>query len=520
MQSQCSDEEPSKKAPPASGSGGRPYLPDFNVQRRNKPKLLRALAREHDIVSTKSLVAAYNATTDENERVVLLGWLRKYGEGREDRLEPEFVLEYAELAKIAPVFEQDADVLRRLVYDFSSLINPGEFLNKDVAKALFSALTWVDSAVYDTVWLMDLGLDLLLSLSSRPRLTKHNFLEYEANFLCIHQVFFLLRIIGRGRFFEKEKEEFCRVIAQKKKEMELSSMYYPVSFHLDLIRQAVERLEIEDEPSRLTKAARYTASGLYGGMHHVFHFLRKLAGGDIDPTSIEDAYRKGRATIARAGILEQEWYDILQILTAARLSALKEDKKCELLALAYDTALEGQQKTTRENHQKALRFGIIQEMRLLASDKSSSQDGRERATAKLLELATNQAISENWIHDGDILTEILDSLHMIHSVAEQNQEIAEALEKIQQSCDEGARVTLTTWLNGNTIEEKLQMRRREDTNKERDDVFIKTGATVGYLHPSTIRYNVEDLKKRYLHDSFATVSACYIVLIIQKSWSC
>ena len=251
------------------------------------------------------------------------------------------------------------------MYALASRIRPGEFLNENVAKALLNALTWVDATVYDDpAQLIVLAKKLLFSLSSDLRLTKHNFAKYEANFLALHHVFLLLHSIGRGYLLEEEKKELRRVVAQKKEEMKLSIAYYPVFFHFELIQQAVERLEIENAPSRSAQVTRYAASGLYGGMH-VFHFLRKLAGGDIDPTSVEDAYRKGRAAIANLGVLEHEWYDILQILTAARLSALKEEKKCELLALAYNVTIEGQRKTRRANDQKTLRFGIVHEMRLL-----------------------------------------------------------------------------------------------------------------------------------------------------------
>ena len=511
MQSKFSKEEPSGGGPSGSGSGGRVHMQNFNILKKTGPMLLRAVAKKYNILNTKSLVTAYNATTVANERAVLLGWLRKYGEGSDECLKPKAVLEYAELFKVANVSEQDADILRNLVYGLGSLIRPGEFSGENVAKALLSALTWVDSAVYDdTAQLTHLAYTLVSGLSRWPRLTRQNFLKHEANFLCIHQVFFLLHSIGRGYLCEKEKKEFRQVVTQKREDMEISNLFYPVSFHFDLIQQAVERLEIEDAPSRLTKAKRYAASGLYGGMH-VLHFLRKLAGGDVDPTSMEDAYRRGRAAIANAGVLEREWYDILQILTAARLGTLKEEKKCELLALAYDAAMEGQRKTTTVNHQKALRFGIVQEMRLLTSDRDSCYDGRKMATDKLIELATDQAISENWIHDADIFTAILDALHLVYLTGEEKQETAEALHKIQQSCDEHAIGTLTVWLDGNTIEEKLQMQRQEHTDDEHGDLFATTGAAVGYLHPSTIRSNVEDLKRTYLHDNFATVSAFDIV---------
>ena len=516
MQTQAFNEELSAGGPSASGSGGNRRLSDSNIQGKDASRLLRAVAKKHNVVSTESLVVAYNATTVPNERAVLRNWLLKYGETREDCLRPKAVLEYAELAKVVHVSEQDAEILRNVVYDIGSLIRSDEFLDENVANALLSALTWADATVYDDLaQLFVLAKRLLFSLSSELRLTKHSFAKLEASFLAISQVLFLLQSVGRGYVLEEEKKALRQAVAQKRDAMKLSVQYYPVFFHFELLQQAVERLEVEDAPSRLTKAARYTASGLYGGMH-AFHFLRKLVGGDIDPASIEAAYRKGRAAIVSARVLEREWYDILQILTAARISALKEEKKSEVLALAYDTAMEGQRKTTREANQKALRYGIVQEMRLLASDKGSSQDGRKKATTKLVELATNQAISENWTHDADILTAILDALHVIYTTGEENQEMAEAIHTIQQLYDKRAKENFTAWQDGNTIEEKIQIQCQEDTNKEQTDVFINTGAAVGYLHPSAIRSNIEDLKRTYLHDDFATVSACDIVSIKHK----
>ena len=494
---------------------------DSTEEERHDPKLLRAIAIKRNIDSTKSLVAAYNATTDKNERAVLLGWLLKYSRRREECLTPESVLEYSELAKIAYISKRDAEVLRKLIYGLCSLIRPGELHNENIAEALFGALTWIDPAVYDdAAQIMDLGLDLLLSLSSRPRLTKQNFFKHEAKFFSIHQALFLLQIIGRGYLLEEEIKEFRRVIAQKREEMKLSISHYSVSFHFDLIQQAVERLEIEDAPSRLVQAKRFAASGIYGGIH-VLHFLRKLAGGDIDPLSIEDAYRKSRVAIANAGVFEREWYDILQILTAARIHALKEAKKCEIFRLAYDAAMEGQRKMSRANDQKALRFGIVQEMKLLASDEDSSYDGRKEATKKLVELATNEAIFENWIHDADILTEILDALYKTGTIDEQTRETDEALRKIQQSCDERAKGTLMIWLDGNTMEEKLKVRRQEHADAEHEDLFTKTGAAVGYLHPHTIHSNIKDLKETYLDDNFATVDASLTFFLIKhKSFLC
>ena len=58
--------------------------------------------------------------------------------------------------------------------------------------------------------------------------------------------------------------------------MKLSILYCPVFFHFELIRQAVDRLEIEDAPSRSAQATRYTASRLQRWMH-IFHILKTLS---------------------------------------------------------------------------------------------------------------------------------------------------------------------------------------------------------------------------------------------------
>ena len=265
MQTQALNEELSAGGPSASGSGGNRRLSDSNIQGKDASRLLRAIAEKHNIVSTEWLVAAYNATTVLNEGAVLRNWLLKYGETKEDCLKPKAVLEYSELAKVAHFSEQDARVQRNLVYDLGSLIHRDEFLDENVAKALLSALTWADATVYDDLApLFVLAKKLLFSLSSELRLTKHNFAKHEASFLAISQVLFLFQSVGRGYVLEEEKKALRQAVTQKRDAMKLSVQYYPVFFHFELLQQAVERLEVEDAPSRLTKAARYAASGLSG----------------------------------------------------------------------------------------------------------------------------------------------------------------------------------------------------------------------------------------------------------------
>ena len=507
MQAQVSNNEPSVAEPSCS----RPCPPNSDVKDLNDIRLLHAVSKERNIDSTKSLVAAYNATTDQSERGVLLPWLRQYNTRSEECSRPETVFEYSELAKIVPCGGHDDHLLREFIGTFHCRLREcrGELLHENIAKALFRSLTWVESSVHeDPVQLLDLATDLVSTLSFRSRLTRQNFSQYEAAFLAIHHVLHVLHEIGRSGLLEDEKKKLRQVIAKKKTEMKSSMQHYPVQFNFGLIQQAVERLETKNAPSRITQAARYALSALYGGAH-ILHLLKDLVRLDINPEAFEDACTKIRNVIARRGVSEKQWYDLLQSLIAARLRALKSAEKIELFFKVYEIVMERQRKIKRGEEQKALRYGIIQEITMLANQ-ASCAEVREVATTKLLELATNTAVLDSWSDDSDLLLALLDAVHEIHVLGECKPKTAETLREMERCCREHDRETLATWLGHDTMEAKLQMQRQEETNPQCREMFVSIGKDVGYIPLATIRYNVENLKEKYLHDKFAVVSTLFI----------
>ena len=501
----ASDEEMSQGEPSTGARRNAPRPHDSDVQEVDDPKLLRAVSKKYSIDSTQSLVAAYNASTDGRERGVLFRWLRQYNRRNEECLSADTVFEYAQLAKIIPFTVQDEELLRKLVYALRFRLRQGEFIDSEsIAEALWIALTWVEASVYnDTAQLVVVAKDLVSSLSSSPRLTRQNLAKHEATFLALHQTFFLLHVIGRTSLCEEEKKQLRRAVAKKMEEMKLSITYYPVCFHFSLIQQAIERLEIEDAPSSLEQAKRYTMSGLYGGLH-AFHLLRRLASGDIDPVAVECAYKRSQDAAAYAGVSAKQWYDLLQILAAARYQAIKDETKIELFMVAYNVVMDGQRKT-RKQDLKALRYGIVQETRLLTRQ-GCCKSVRKEATMKLMDVATNHAVVDNWIDDADVLTSLLDAVYEVHATGEYKEETTKVLQELQQSCEGRGRETLALWLDGDTMENKLRMQSRQETNQERAAVFDKIGREVGYLPLVTIRSNLEDLKETYQQDNFAKVN--------------
>ena len=506
MQAQAPDEGPSSGGPPASRTGSRPVVELPVVEERYDPKLLRAVAHKRVIDSTKSLVAAYNATTNEDERAVLLGWLCKYHERSADCLTPKVVLEYAELANIAPRSTSEKDVLKDLINDLTSCICEGSFLAPNVAAALYSALVHVDPSAYDGAeHLVVVARKLLGSLTREPKLTRRTFAKNEATFLALQQTFFLLREANQNDMDKEEKQELCRTVAEKRRTMELSCKHYPVNFHFKALRQAAERLKDEDAASRVTRTKQYVMCALCGFVD-VFHFLMNLARGDIDPAAIEEAYERNRAAIDNMGATKRLWFESVRSLMAKRLEASKDEKKLGHFKSEFDAATETQQKSMKREDLKALKSGIIQEMRLLAS-RTACEAVRKAVTAKLLMLPTSRAVFEDWFNDEDIFTAFLDALHEVHTTSDENQETTEAFRQIRQSCEGRAQSTLSAWLGGGAVKDKLEMRRQQEARAQRNKVFVTIARHVGYVPLDRVWSNINDLKERYKHDSFAKVSS-------------
>ena len=506
MQAMAPDEGPSEVGFPASGIGSRPIIERSNARQCDDPRLLRAVAMKYNIDSTKSLVEAYNKTTDKDERAVLLKWLRKYGRRSEECLRLESVLEYSELSKIKSRSSHEDDVLGDLFRGLCSRLCQGEFLETNTAIALYRTLTHAEPSSYGgTAQLVNVTKKLLGTLSPQPKLTRENFAKHEATFLALHQAFFLLHMSNRNDIDEKEKQDLRRAIAAKENELELSCKCYYVRFHFKALRQAVERLELRDAPSKLTQAMRCVACGLYA-LLHVFHCFRNLARCDIDPAAIADACEKSQAYFVGIGVSRKAWFDSFRTLMAARLAASKTEMDLEHFDLAYRTEIE-KQRTTRDGEDlKALRFGIIQELGVLVN-KGSPEHVRRDVALKLTELTARQAVDGGWIEDDDVLVALLDVLRELDAITESNEETKEALRVLYESCRSGASKELTELMKAKDMEDRHRTEISQALQEERTNLCTEIGRDMGYIPPAVINSNREDLRRTYLKDDFATVTS-------------
>ena len=502
MQARAPDEGPSGVRSSASETGGQLTTQDAETEERYNRIILRAVVRRCNINSTKSLVAAYNATTDEDERAALLGWLRKYHERSEDCLTPKTVLEYAELVNIVPCSTSEKDILKNLIRDLCSCIRAGNFLNPNFAAALRRALVRINPSAYGGAeQLMVVAWKLLRSLSATPILNRENFSEHKWIFLALQQTFFLLNTVNQNEIAEEEKQALSRIIAEKERTMKLSCKLYSVDMHFQVLRQAVERLKGDTTPRRVPQTERYDMCGLV----HVFHSLRNRARGDIDPTALEDSSERNQVSVIEMSKMSKRpWFDSLWDLIAARLKLTKDEINLAAFESAYSSTIENQRKIKNGKELKALRFGIIDELGVLAIEGSSDSTRRE-ATIMLSDLATQQAVSEGWIDDDDILIALLNVIYDVHVTGQCNETTKEALEALHQACEGSSSDALVEWLDGNSIEDKLRAGSLQGIVPEHEKLLTQIGRDVGHIPLAVMNAHKEELRQRYLHSDFATV---------------
>ena len=478
-------------------------------------KRLRAIAIKRNIYSTKTLVAAYNATTDWTEQRVLQEWLWEYVRRSGDCLNQQAVLEFSELANIAPCSVFEKSLLQNVVYKLCAAVRDQEILRPNFGTALYRALVHVDDSVYDSNGkLVVVAKRLLSTLSPEVKLSNENYAEHETTFLALHQALYLLHKISQTGIPipRDEKRKLRRCIVKKEKEMDPVSEYYPVNFHFKALRQAVERFQVRDPCTIVSQA-------MWCGFLRVFPCLRNLTRFDVGQAAIMEYFGRLRQETVSVGMFKTPWFDMFRTLMTARLEASKDEAKLFLFLSECDAAMKLQQMMEGEDL-KAIRFGILQEMRQLTSQ-TSSKFVREKVTMEFLRLTTSRAIFEEWFNDADIFTAFLEALYEIHKMNNDNQETTQAFLQMQQSCEGDARRTLSAWLGGDTMENKLQIRHQQQAYAACNAVFTKIAQSAKYHDPfNAIRTNIGDLKEKYLNDTFATVSDCDIASIIHKSCLC
>ena len=495
-----------------SGPEVRPAGQSDNVSDEKK---LRALVREKSIDSTASLVRAYNGSATGETEHLLHKFLFIYCAKKEQYINPNTVIEYAELCKIKPRTDDDRELLHEVVLALTGRIPVGEFAAESVAEALYRSLLWTPPAIIqeDLTGLTALADKLTASLHPTPRLTEANFPSHEATFEALHEVFVLMQRTANKRVTVEQKKRFQSSLRAKRSSMGDSCKHYPVQYYFRLIEQSIQRLELDEEPSPILKAI-HCLYIITCGFLHISHAVKQILKLDIDPSQLKALPGNLKELVADIDVAERQWYDLLQALSVAGKKTVEDHQKLEIFEESYKTVEATVWKMRRNEDGKALLFGLMQELRHLSLAQGSAEVSAS-GSSKLFALA--EAVSNSvWVKDKDIVEALLRCLHAVRSRGNDAEAALRFSQRLIDSVKSNAvSKAVREWTGDKSLEEKL----REAVHSPPEptgQLFHAMSREIDLVPLEEAHSNIERLRILYQSKRFATVRLLSLFLIVES----
>ncbi|MCG8341022.1 MAG: hypothetical protein MI674_07180, partial [Cytophagales bacterium] len=490
---------------------------------------------------------------------------------------PEDLQEYSSLAHIQATPEN-----RRLRESyFNSLCNKikgGQYGETPLIEALEYTLQNIDSDVFEgnpstLIWL---GKDLLAKLDpSSNKFTKATYSTHRSTLYALHQTLVLIQLIDPSQWDEGIYSQF----KEKVEAIAGNANYYPFRYHALLLDQILQRLKSEEYRARLKRMR--IVDGLRAGWA-VGQAVVSMAAGKLDIDALKKIYESLKAAFAREGIEAKSWYDryqdIVQCIHAledirseikdflgncktledAFASEKMEEKTwydchqavkyASILSLGdsnkysvFEQGLEALQKAKLKNNEegrKALCFGIVQQLRLLALHGPTEQV-RKQSIQWLEDLAKPEA----WGGDAEVMEGLLDGLAIVvHSQGEEKEVAQEALKSLTGSSpraeparflkrlpsgncfswgpvlptalrEVAAREAIQQWLGKQSLEEKLRTLPAPAASPASGGLFSAINSALKAeapgKSPATAQEARHALREYYQHPDFAQVPSLF-----------
>ena len=373
-----------------------------------------------NITSTSSLVDSFNAAQTPEEQQALEQWIQKYIRWFNDQtqhvgnlaLMREEVQEYTCLAHIKASTEKNRRLLRSYFDNLCNKIDR-EYQHGEVTllEALEYTLQNMDSHVFEgnPAPLIHLGNTLLAKLDTDSnKFTKDTYPTYRSTLYALHQTLVLIQQISHSRLNPTQDELYSR-FKTKIDDLKRNAAYYPIRYHVRLLKQSLQRLARYQ--ARLQDRLRRVGQGLKGGacLYQGAHALSTLVF-DID------AFLPGYASLQAASGHQYTWYDWHQAINYAGLLSLEDPDKYRNFEECLKTFKAKEATMRKEKDRKALRFGIVMQLRMLALH-GPTGEVRKKSIKWLEDLAN----LEEWGGDGEVMEGLLDGLASIavHSQREE-----------------------------------------------------------------------------------------------------
>ena len=329
---------------------------------RSVTRKLRGLAVREDILSTASLVKAYNQSENANEREVFREWLGRCHEYFANRssncLSAADALSYPTLAEIKPQCTEDQNLVRAVVFALSKRTTGAGYWEALFLPALEYALREADTAIFKkfAFELIHLSRDLLARLDpSATVFARETYVTHSAILSTFCHALDIVREVAPTLFDNQKKKGVYRDFWRQLKDIAESTDYYPLIYQIEIAKQSIERMTCESREYRCLVIGRRVYSGAKG-VFKLIHAAREAMELKFDIDSIEEAHKYFSEAFAEHRIGKKTWYDLLRCLEEANLET-NHLKNNEVFKMSFERVMEIQRTMRKGDERKALRCG-------------------------------------------------------------------------------------------------------------------------------------------------------------------
>ena len=281
-----------------------------------------------------------------------------------------------------------------------------EFRGKGSSNALVRFLQLVDHDVFedDPSALLNVAEALLTHLEQSANVfTKRTYGTHSVQLLALHHIFLLVDVVAPCELQPKQAGGPYQRFMELVQGILGRQTYFPLRYQAKLIEQSLVRL-VKDQPAVLSDSFRRLMQGMYG-CAHVLHGVRKIADADVDVLAFEKGLKALRKA-CKSGPGRKSWYDRLAELGHVGQLADQAADQVELFGACLAKMTDDQQSLCKGKDLKLLRFGQLQQLRLLALT-ADNQSMRAFAAEELMDIGTRGVFYRDWGSDRDILESLV-----------------------------------------------------------------------------------------------------------------
>ncbi|MCG8340990.1 MAG: ankyrin repeat domain-containing protein, partial [Cytophagales bacterium] len=259
---------------------------------------------------------------------------------------------------------------------------------------------------------------------NRTVFDKNTYPTHRSTLCALHQALVLIKLIAPSQWDPTQEEGLYNRFKAQIQAISASTAYYPIHYHALLLEQSLQRLERSKDLSE--EIFRRVVHGIKA-MFYLYQGAPFPHSSKPNLDYLLEGFKNLKAAFACEGIEVKPWYACLLDLGNATLLSLKYPDKYGDFEECLQSLKEKEASMQNEQDRKALRFGIVQQLRLLALH-GPTGEVRKQSIQWLEDLTKPEA----WAGDKEVMEGLLDGLAaiVVHSQGEEKKQAEGALESL------------------------------------------------------------------------------------------